>query len=212
MQSGRSGESGGGWRVSGATDVTHWNIVASDRVFEDLQRGGARGRRGRECTELIGATITHPRGGTTPYKPAQPLCTISAWPTETSREPRAVRCLSRGGREFDPSDPMIINRRRDRVINGDACLQPLRNGTAGDRGFAAILHGKPRSMFEDAETRICSVGLVFAGAEAARWKQQRQEDIVRGVVYGPCVFFIDSRKGCRVEKAGEPCGAVEGCR
>lgn len=63
--------------------------------------GGARqsdiGERevasGTECIGLIGAAITHPRVKPTPgYSNVQPLCTISACPTDPSR--CSGRCLS----------------------------------------------------------------------------------------------------------------------
>ncbi|KAG7190312.1 hypothetical protein KM043_006428 [Ampulex compressa] len=59
MQSGRTA------CVSGAIDVTHGNIVATDSRQRER---GAEGER-RECTELIGTAITHPRVGPAPEQP-----------------------------------------------------------------------------------------------------------------------------------------------
>lgn len=124
MQSGR-------WaRVSGTIGVTHRNIVARDGLSE----GAREAPRRRECTELIGATITHPRvpaaPRTSPYNP----CVQSPRGQQTGREPRAVRCLAHRSPSIHPSTtlpsfrPMLINS-SDLIRPIPLCL-PSRNNVA----------------------------------------------------------------------------------
>lgn len=83
-------------RVSGTIDVTHRNIVAPDGVFESRQPE----RAGGECTELIGATITHPLRATPRTSPNNP-CVQSPRACNRRKRPRApvvcrVRLVSIG--------------------------------------------------------------------------------------------------------------------